>query len=112
LNVEYRFTEINHISTIETRNEEEWWVVVAIKNRELNHRLSAGWTIRPRAGWQPIGGFPNPLGKRVWIEEADDLFLYRPAHRGIKPGGDLLGGVSALQETDLTGPTSIFKLLP
>ena len=56
---------------------------------------------------------PNPkLTERVWIEEADDLFLYRPAHRGIKPGGDLLGGVSALQETDLTGPISIFKLLP
>jgi len=83
------------------------------REQELNHRLSlvqVGWTTRP--GWQPIGGFPNPLGKRVWIEEADDLFLYRPAHRGIKPGGDLLGGVSALQETDLTGPLSIFKLLP
>ena len=59
-----------------------------------------------------MGGFLNPLGKSVWIEEADDLFLYRPAHCGIKPGGDLLGGVSALQETDLTGSLSIFKLLP
>ena len=46
------------------------------------------------------------------MEEADDLFIYRPAHRGRKPGGDLLGGVSALQETDLTGPTSIYKVLP
>ena len=66
----------------------------------------ARWTTRP--GWQPIGGSQE----EVWIEEADDLFLYRPAHCGIKPGGDLLGGVSALQKTDLTGPLSIFKLLP
>ena len=40
------------------------------------------------------------------------LFICQPAHRGIKRGGDLLGGVSALQETDQTGPVSIFKLLP
>jgi len=59
-----------------------------------------------------IARIPEPSRKEVWIEEADDLFLYRPAHHGIKPGGDLLGGVSALQETDLTGPISIFKLLP
>ena len=57
-------------------------------------------------------GFPNPLPEEGLDGEADDLFLYRSAHRGIKPGGDLLGGVSALQETDLTGPISIFKLLP
>jgi len=46
------------------------------------------------------------------MEEADDLFIYRPTHHGRKRGGDLLGGVSALQETDLTGPTSIYKVLP
>jgi len=71
----------------------------------------SGWLDDP-ARVATDGRIPNPLGKRVWIEEADDLCLYRPAHRGIKPGGDLLGGVSALQETDLTGPLSIFKLLP
>ena len=46
------------------------------------------------------------------MEEVDDLFIYRPTHRSRKPGGDLLGGVSTLQETDLTGPTSIYKVLP
>jgi len=56
--------------------------------------------------------FQTLLGRGSGVEEADDLFIYRPAHRGRKPGGDLLGGVSALQETDLTGPTSIYKVLP
>ena len=54
----------------------------------------------------------NPLRKRIWKEEVDGLFISQPTHRGRKPGGDLLGGVSALQETDLTGPVFIFKLLP
>ena len=40
-----------------------------------------GWMTRP--GWQLMRGFSNPLGKGVWIEEADNLFLYQSAHRGI-----------------------------
>jgi hypothetical protein len=55
---------------------------------------------------------PLPLGQRLWMVGVDNLFIYHPAHRGRKRGGDLLGGVSAFQETDLTGPISIFKLLP
>ena len=46
------------------------------------------------------------------MEEADDLFIHLSASRDRKHRGDLLGGVSALQETDLTGPISIYKLLP
>ncbi len=46
------------------------------------------------------------------MKEADDLFIYLSASRIGSTEGDLLGGVSALQETDLTGPVSIYKLLP
>jgi len=44
--------------------------------------------------------------------ETDDLFIYLSASQDKKHRGDLLGGVSALQETDLTGPISIYKVLP
>ena len=46
------------------------------------------------------------------MEEADDLFIHLSASQDRKHRGDLLGGVSALQETNLTGPISIYKLLP
>jgi hypothetical protein len=86
-------------------------VVVAIEHRDpcwltVNASLIASGPPARVSGqiFAPLGG--------SGVEEADDLFIYRPAHRGRKPGGDLLGGVSALQETDLTGPTSIYKVLP
>jgi len=73
--------------------------VVAIENWEPLLMACSAIARMTRPGWQPMRGFPNPHE-----EGADDLFLHRSAHRGIKlnPGGDLLGGVSALQETDLT----------
>jgi len=39
------------------------------------------------------------------------LYINPPITEGGADGG-LLGGVSALQETDLTGPVSIYNLLP
>jgi len=39
------------------------------------------------------------------------LYINPPITAGGADGG-LLGGLSALQETDLTGSISIFKLLP
>jgi hypothetical protein len=49
----------------------------------------------------------------AWKRVAAHSSCYGPQTPELRqPGGDLLGGVSALQETDLTGPLSIFKLLP
>jgi len=39
------------------------------------------------------------------------LYINPPIAEGGTDGG-LLGGVSTLQETNLTGPVSIYKLLP
>ena len=57
----------------------------------------------------------NHLGKRAWPgicpgwpAEAEDLFIYQPPIAGGAP----LRWVSTSQLTGLSGPVSIYKLLP
>ena len=73
-------------------------------------RIRPGWQSYPRSREQR--DLPEPLRRRVRMEEADDLFIHLSTSRDRKHRGDLLGGVSTLQETDLTGPIPIYKLVP
>ena len=69
-------------------------------------RIQPGRQSYPRS--QEKQDLPEPLRRRVRMEEADDLFIHLSASWDRKHRGDLLGGVSTSQETDLTGPISIY----
>src|SRR5262249_22577645 len=58
---------------------------VKLKDFPWNGWLRVGVPGRPRAAWNPIGGFSDPAGRLVWSAVGDDPLLFDPDSARIIP---------------------------
>ena len=71
---------------------------VKLKDFPWNGWLRVGVPGRPRAAWNPIGGFSDPAGRLVWSAVGDDALLLDPDSARIIPNRARPAGVSEVKE--------------
>src|SRR5262249_1887627 len=67
---------------------------VKLKDFPWNGWLRVGVPGRPRAAWNPIGGFTDAAGRLVWSAVGDDALLFDPDSARVIPNRARPAGVS------------------
>jgi len=71
---------------------------VKLKDFPWNGWLRVGVPGRPRAAWNPVGGFTDPAGRLVWSAVGDDPLLFDPDSARTIPNRVRPAGVNEVTE--------------